>query len=786
MDESVQQTVTKYRFAGDVNPVIIVAVVLLIALFAYYCYRREEGSDSKRLKHILSVFRIVLFVILILMFLEPIIREETPITHRSKVIIMLDDSLSMGIEEKRERTTEEGNDGEEEEETKVTRLTLLKEAFADKKLDLLQKIGDVQNTKIYKFSDILPPQAIEPDQISELKPTGSKTMLPDSLKAVLKKLRGHNISAFVIFSDGNFNGNKFSIDKAAAAAREEGNVETGIPVFTIGVGSTEQPKDMEIVSVEASEMVLLGDIVQVEAIVSGKGFKGKEKKIFIREKGTKTPIAEETIRFSEDGKPEKLRLGFSATKIGTIVYEVYIPNEKEELFSENNSHSLTVQVTKAKIKVLYVEGRPRWEYRFLKTMLQREKTIDPTILLQKTHNTLFLEGTKNAMDAIDGIPEDDSIKKYDVIILGDITSDIFQPSQYENLAKFVYEYGGGFMMIAGVEHSPASFEKVSPITKMLPIIINPNTKDITARPIKEAFKLFHEKEITEEPILRLGYDADSSAMIWEKLPGFYWHYQANGKKLGAEIIASHPFDLVDGDRTPIFAKQFYGKGRVFYSGIDETWRWRKGIGDRYFHKFWNEVIRFLAEGKRMGKKGFFELTTDKNSYLLNEKVKISLKIKVKELLSSVKDSSIIARIGKGRTEELSVTLTQNRIKENEFVGEFAAVMPGSFEAWVEGLGAGVESITSKPFEVKMPAVEYNTIARNDAKMKKLASLGGAGGEYILLPDVNKLPEILSKHERNEKDIKENTRPMWNKLWVLMLFTLLLITEWVVRKLNRML
>jgi len=238
------------------------------------------------------------------------------------------------------------------------------------------------------------------------------------------------------------------------------------------------------------------------------------------------------------------------------------------------------------LRVLYVDQLPRWEFRYLKNALIR----DPEILAHawlvsaepefpQAHSLLegrsakLVERHKSFFEPMTKLPAD--LSGFDVVILGDIAShDVGEPFLRE-VDRLVRERGGSLLLIAGTRHSPHGFIG-TPIEGLLPV----SAKKPEARAVDRELKI---------RLTGAGRSHPVSKFLERELPPIFWHVPNAELKPGARTLAE--IDAAN----PVFVTLEAGKGRVFASLTDETWRWRFDTGDEpNFYPFWRAVMTWCA------------------------------------------------------------------------------------------------------------------------------------------------------------------------------------------------
>src|SRR5205823_6343187 len=153
---------------------------------------------------------------------------------------------------------------------------------------------------------------------------------------------------------------------------------------------------------------------------------------------------------------------------------------------------------------------------------------------------------------------------------------------------------GGLIVIAGLQHMPASYsDKESPLAEMLPVEFVPHTftSDLDRPP---QFKVQVSKTGRDELMMQLGDTAEQNAKIWKELEGLYWFYPVTKLRKEARVMLEHPKIKMGEKPMPLMALQKFGKGEVMWLGIEETWRWRFNEEDKYFGRFWSQIISYMG------------------------------------------------------------------------------------------------------------------------------------------------------------------------------------------------
>ncbi|HLL90604.1 MAG TPA: hypothetical protein VK324_14985, partial [Tepidisphaeraceae bacterium] len=570
-------------------------LVGLAALLVIYVYRREGRPTRTRVA--LGAIRFALLLLVIALLNRPMLTLVQSRTEPSVLAVMIDDSVSM-------RVADAGATPGDPR----SRLEAAVGLLADTDRALLTKLATTHEVRLYRFARDAQPVAATPaptrrqtdaaavgaaaTALVALTPTGDATAVPASLNTVLRDLQGQRLAGVVVLTDGRDTPAR-PLSEALAAIKSY-----GAKVFPVAVGTDASPKNVQIESVAAQDTTFKGDILNVRATVRGAGFAaGHEIELTLKDRKSGEPLT------GEDGRPVRTIATLDGTgaaveaelqakpeQVGTLDAVVEARHEPGEIDDEDNSRSLQVAVLDTKINLLYVDGYPRWEYRYLKNEMIRDKTVDISVLLTSADATFAQEGDRPVTRFPDSIGE---MLDYDVVLIGDVDPREFTDAQLQLVADFVATRGGGFGMVAGPRFAPHAY-RGTPIEPLLPVAIARTAADETATPITEGFRPVVTREGEATGVFRFFADrAQNEGFLRDAIQPLFWYARGATAKPGVgEVLAEHPADVgPDGRKAPILVLGRYGAGRTLFSAIDDSWRWRYYTGESVFDTYWVQQVR---------------------------------------------------------------------------------------------------------------------------------------------------------------------------------------------------
>jgi len=767
---------------------------------------------AERLRRVLIFLRVLAVLVLLTLLAQPVLRTTKYKNVDSSILVLVDDSLSMEIKDKysnRELVQKIADFFRSTPETveTTTRYDLVRRLFRDPGLKFLDKLRDKSRLVIFTFAgtprrlrDL--PRRDRAEAVAEavdlplqdkvraeerVQQSRISDCILDAISAEragrLGSPEGH-IAGVVLLSDGQQTPGARPLEEVA---RKLG--QRGIPIHAVGVGNPDEPKDIRIVGLEVNDIVLAGDQVPFNVTLAADGFEGERVSIELKLDGALA--ARDFVVLEGGGRRQSARLVYRPQRPGDFMVTVEVEHRPGELFTENNAMSKAIKVLDQKIRVLYAEGPPRWEYRYLAHALIRDPTMEAQVLLFSADPN-FVQESSPGTPPLARFPQSrEEIFSYHVIVLGDV--DVAQKLTVEQLAllkEFVYEAGGGLIFLAGYNADPSKYLHTD-LYALLPVEVPEGESpaaNLRTSPVTTSFNVELTPVGREHELMRLNNEPEHNVKLWENkdgqafdhLPGFYWFAEVGRAKKGAVVLARHPAKLhpIDQKGLAIFAFMNYGKGRTFFSAVDNTWRWRASGENQYFYRFWGQVIRFCATGRLLGKSPRFTITTDKSSYNLGANVSIDARVFDANMKPSTEKSLTVYHQARGvegsQPEKLELELDPVQ-GQGSYRGGFMADRVGLHDLWI---GTETERLAFRTFEVVVPQLERRDPRRNDALLKDAARLSGGG--YYELHEVPTMVEKLEGESRSQQG-EVDDEPLWDEWWVLVVFTGIIALEWILRK-----
>ncbi|HID21492.1 MAG TPA: VWA domain-containing protein, partial [Planctomycetaceae bacterium] len=213
------------------------------------------------------------------------------------------------------------------------------------------------------------------ERVRSVEPAGSETRLGTGLSRLLDELGGTPPAAIVLLTDGRTTSGTSVVEAARDA------LARNVPIHAVGIGSPLPARDLELHDLLVEDVVFVDDMVMFEAKLSARGAIAKPALVQLKRAGQEQPVMSKLVELPRDGKPAVVRLFDRPAQTGEIKYVLEVEPVEHELQTENNRLERVVSVREQKLRVLMVESYPRFEYRFLKHLLERERTVELNVLL---------------------------------------------------------------------------------------------------------------------------------------------------------------------------------------------------------------------------------------------------------------------------------------------------------------------------------------------------------------------------------------------------------------------
>ncbi len=762
-------------------PGLLIAV-LLVALFVatIWAYRTTQGRTRRAFRGVLIFFRTVVLCLLAFCLLKPFLTIYQSSPDDSYLLVMVDQSKSMQITD--------STDG-------ATRLHRANELLFSEEEGLLEKLNAKFKVRFFGFDTTAKRLPSEPLNAAN----GESTDIPQAVNEALNDLQGVPLSGAVMLTDGADRSGA-DIAKLAMQIRER-----KLPIHTVGIGSEAGNPDLELVKVDIPRTAEEDFPVEMWLTLKRKGFQGKKVNVQLISDGRilKTESVDmdkesswmRQLRVTDDAsdtKTERVLLRFIPREAGTQRFEVHAELGETEAVPQNNTKTFLLKVAPTKrVKILFVDGKPRSEFGFIKRALKNDPNIQLTdrFLTSITNDRRHYGGTQSeAAHNFRFYPDQKEILfDFDAIILGNVDASQFTPVQLENTHEFVRTRGGGLLMLGGSEslgnHELSKAYINTSIAQCLPVELELGASPAPLAPRRRGsqsaentgYKLQLTPDGKVETLMALANSPTENIARWTQLPTLMGYTKVKRAKAGALVLAEHPTDRNEFGNRILIATHNYNAGRVMVFTPHTSWRWRMHTPheDDSYERFWRQVAKWLTTAP----KEHIRLNIAKTAYALKEPVVIEVTAtdpQFEPTNNAKLRAVVVDETGKRRELKLEQVLGKDGFYTARFIpnryGEYTVTATGTLNG--ENLGE-----QQSLFEVKTSYAEFSNAELNIELLKTLAE--GSGGGYYNMEEapqlVNRIPLVESATSKiTDVDI-------WDMPLIFGLVIVFLGFEWFLRK-----
>jgi len=720
-------------------PILIFVVAAILGLLSFTRHRSRSAPVLSRGRlGVIWLLEVLTAVVILTVLWQPalVVTELQP--RQNIVAVLVDDSASMG-------RLEEGSTREEQ-------------AVHALQSGVLQQLQRNFQTRLYRFDAGL----TRISQPTELGPaSAAATHIGASLEELLAQSEGLPLGAVLLLSDGGDNSG--GVDRSAVEALRNHR----IPVYTVGFGAEQPSRDVEIEDVVVPARALAGSRLSATVKFQQHGYAGARSTLTVRD-GAKV-LSTRDIALAPDDRVQSESLLFNVGPAGAKTLSFAVEPVAGETNRANNILTRLVNAEQEPRRILYFEGEPRWEYKFIRRAAEDDRMIQLVSMLRTTENKIYRQGVGNPQELADGFPtRAQDLFDYQALIIGSVDAGYFTPVQQQLIRDFVDRRGGGLLLLGGRQSLADGVWGGSEVAPALPVIL-PDSKET-----------FHRDPATvsltpagvDSVITRLVDDSVTNVERWKKLP-YLMDYQDPGKpKPGATVLAQ----MRGGEREmPLLVTENYGRGRTAVLATGGTWRWQMSLplGDKSHDLFWQQLLRWLVSGTR----GRVIASVPKVTLLDDGRTEITADVRDKDYHPAA-DARVTARmIGPGGLAA-ALELSPAPNAPGRFQVAWSAPKPGLYVAELTAR-RGAEEIGSDvvTFQRQDGVAENFHTEQNRALLETLAT--STGGRYLR---PSQLASIAGEIPYSQAGITmQQIKELWNMPIAFLLILSLRAGEWVLRR-----
>jgi uncharacterized membrane protein len=756
---------------------------------AIWGYMRVNAAPGARLAGF--ILRVIGLAALAACLLDPMWTDSQPRPGANVFAVIADNSEGMEIKDRGEQKT---------------RGAQLRDLVAQDKAPWQIKLAETFQLRRYLFDSRL----LSTRDFSELKFDGRSSAIHSALADLAERYRGQPLAGVLLFTDGN-------------ATDLPPPQQPGLPpIYPVLMGKEGALRDLSVASVTASQSAFEDAPVTIQVDALASGFLGETVSAQVIDitgasnGKTNSVVTEASQTAKADNEKLYFRFQIKPQRRGLVFYRVHLAPERNESAPEatlaNNDRVVAIDRGGGPYRILYVAGRPNWEYKFLKRALEEDEQVELAAIIRvarrepkftfrgrsgESSNPLFrgfgqsdeeterydqpvlvrqLPTTMNENDLKGGFPKvAEDLYRFHALIVDDLEADFFTADQKTLVQKFVTDRGGGLLMLGGPDSLAQGKYDRTPIGEMLPFYLSgaPGGKP------PEALRLNLTREGWLQPWARLRQTESEEKARLAEVPLYQSMNRVGGLKPGASMIATATDST--GKEYPALAVQRFGHGRTAALTIADMWHGALGDQDRQkdLAKGWRQLARWL--------------TTDVPEQVKLEAVStnasgadaVTLRVRAKDKAFQPVDNAVVTvsvePVGGAETNRVQLTAEAVPSESGVFETTFVPRQTGGYRADAtvvdsngQMLGHSTAGWASEPL-----ADEFRSLQPNRALLENLARQTGG---QLITPE--KLSSFVGSLKTKRAPIQETvSTPIWDKPLVFLFALACFVTEWGLRRMR---
>ncbi|TWU47405.1 hypothetical protein Poly51_52050 [Rubripirellula tenax] len=640
-----------------------------------------------------------------------------------------------------------------------------------------------------------------------------QTHIGDAIRGVLADHDPSTLAGIVLVSDGQANGGSDMGTAVASARRSE------VAVYPVGLGSSDAPTNIRVVDLDAPRRVYPGDKFAITAVLQASGSKPLEVEVQLldgldntsTENGQddsrqadgkiKPPgdvVDSQTVQVNNDGTLTGIRFELEPESVGRRRLAIRVIAPAEDQNDRDDLRDARYEVVSRKLRVLAIAGGPTREYRFVRNLLYRDKSVEIDAWLQTGQPGI----SQDADRLLTTFPETaEELFEYDAIAMFDPNWNSLSAEDLELLDRWISQQAGGMILVAGPVYHPQWIRRqtdprVARIRGFFPVNLSTQSPLLSGgrQGGETAWPPKFTPEARRAEFLWIAEAPEDSFDVWDDFDGVYDYVDAKSAKPGAKVYSyfSDPTTEIAGSLPVYQASQFYGAGRIFFQGSGEMWRLR-GESDAYFDSFYTKLVRWVSEGRLLRDSNRGILMVDTSRAMVGDTITVRAVLS-DEQFEPLDVPEVRAKLlaPSGRIDDLRLNPLKGEPRAGTYGGRFVVREAGSYEIRLTLGDALDEQVVRQSVQVRLPTIELERPKRNDVDLEQFASM--TGGVYLPINDdvtdesiatalvSNLKPQPQTTILPGTPDIDFNRRRNAVLMW---LIGTMLTMEWVTRRLHRL-
>ncbi len=736
-----------FRLAPTMGSYVAAAVVVVAVVLTILAYRSARTRSDARHRAVLAGLRLATLLLVLFCLFRPVLVVKAAVSQQNFLGVLIDDSRSMQIADVNSQP----------------RSAFVQQNFANPESATAKTLGSRFVLRNFRFSSSAQRLAAPAD----LTFSGAQTRLGAALDGARQELAGLPLAGLVLVTDGA-DTTDVELSEALLAMKA-----ANVPVFTVGLGNESLTKDVQIDRVSTPTSALKGTSLMVDALVTQTGYAGETVTLDVEDEGR--IVGSQELKLPIDGEPAAVRVRFTASDPGPRVFRFRIAPRVGELVTQNNQRDALVDVYDRTEKILYFEGEPRPEQKFLHRAVDDDKNLQVVTIVRTADNKYYRLAIDNAEQLAGGFPKTrDELFAYRGLILGSIEAGAFTGDQLRMIAEFVERRGGGLLMLGGGRSFSEGGYAGTPVADALPVLLERVARAADSWSISR-LKVRPTRAGEGHALSQIAPTEAASLNRWNDLPTLISANVIKGVKPGATVLLTGTDERRASQ--PVLAYQRYGRGKALAFTILDSWRWQMHaslpVEDMTHENIWRQLLRWLVDSVP----GRVEVHTSTDRVEAGEQVVLTADV-VDDTFLELNDAQVTAKVTSPDGSIVDVPMQWTGERNGQYRGSFVSTAQGMYAAKVEAarggkaLGDGVTHVRAAPGDA-----EYFDATMHAARLKRIAD--ETGGRFYTPETLGTLAEDLKYTGRGVTTTEE--RDLWHMPIVLLLLLGLTCAEWAYRR-----
>lgn len=717
-------------------------LIVALAIFTVLRYVRVRGESRTSDRLLLGVTRTAILAILILALFQPVLRVTTQETRGNIVGVLLDDSLSMNI-------ADQGGQ---------PRAQFVQHSFDPQTGEVARALAKRFVPRFFRFA-----AGAQPLRATDAMSYGGRTTnLARALEQVGRELGDATTAALVVVSDGAVT-EAASLDKTLSFFRA-----AGIPIHVVGVGQTTFTKDIEVTNVAMPRQALKGALIAADVLISHRGFDNERARLLIEDDGRL--LAMEDVSLLAQQTAQTVRAQFLVKDAGPRRLRFHIAPVTDEVVSQNNAREAELMVRDRRQRILYLEGEPRFEVKFIRRALAKDDNIRIVSLIRTAESKFYRLGIDTPQELATGFPQrPEDLFAYDGLILGSVEAGFFSANQLQTIADFVSRRGGGLLVLGGKRTFANGSYFATPVAQVLPLVLEAKHD----QPFRVEARVQPTARAETHPLTE--FMRTEKLGSWKTLPPLTVLHPLYQVKPGATVLLE---GRAPGLPAPLalLSQQRFGRGQALVFNVQNAWRWRMHqdipLEDQTHHTLWRQLLRWLVQSVP----DRITFQTSASEAVPQEPV---------EVRAQVLDASYLPRnnaevrllVTTPIGDQLRLPMDWVAAQEGIYQAHFTPKHAGLYDVRVETPSADGLDTAETHIQVGAATREYFQAEMNETLLRRIAS--ATGGQFYTADSVSRLAEEIAPVQAGAALLKH--LPLWNMPAAFLLLLILIAFEWVCRR-----